>query len=38
MLIDPLHLSSTAVQTFDDEFNSISFWNGSSGIWEAAYP
>ena len=38
MLIDPKNLSSTAVLTFDDEFNSISIWNGTSGTWDSAYP
>jgi beta-glucanase (GH16 family) len=27
----------TAVQTFDDEFNTLSLWNGSSGTWSTTY-
>ncbi|MEN9753830.1 MAG: glycoside hydrolase family 16 [Pseudomonadota bacterium] len=38
MLIDPQNLDMTATLVFDEEFNSIEFWNGSSGRWEAAYP
>ena len=38
MTIDPKNLAGTATQTFDDEFNSFSMWNGSSGVWETSYP
>ena len=38
MTIDPKNLPGTATQTFDDEFNSFSMWNGSSGVWETSYP
>src|SRR4051812_27597705 len=31
MSIDPNNLASTAHITFDDEFNNMSLWNGSSG-------
>ena len=34
MTIDPVNLSATAVLTFDDEFNTLSLWNGSSGTWD----
>ena len=27
----------TAQLTFDDEFNSLSLWNGSSGTWDTTY-
>ena len=33
MAIDPKNLVGTATLTFDDEFNSFSSWNGSSGTW-----
>jgi len=33
MSIDPNNLAGTATMTFDDEFNSLSLWNGSSGTW-----
>ena len=33
MTIDPNNLSGTATLTFDDEFNSLSLWNGSTGTW-----
>ena len=26
-----------ATLTFDDEFNSLSLWNGSSGTWDTTY-
>jgi beta-glucanase (GH16 family) len=35
--IDPNNLSGTAHLTFDDEFNSLSLWNGSSGVWATTY-
>lgn len=37
MPIDPNNLSSSAVLTFDDEFNSLSLWNGSSGVWATSF-
>lgn len=33
MTIDPNNLSSTAQMTFNDDFNSLSLWNGTSGTW-----
>ena len=33
MTIDPNNLAGTAHVTFDDEFNSLSLWNGGSGTW-----
>src|SRR6516165_7859775 len=30
-------LLMTAQLTFDDEFNSLSLWNGSSGTWDTTY-
>ena len=38
MAIDPNNLSATAVLTFDDEFDTLSLWNGVTGTWEASYP
>ena len=35
--IDPSNLSATAVQTFDDEFNTLSLWNGTSGTWSTTF-
>jgi len=37
MPIDPKKLATTAVQTFADEFNSLSLWNGVSGRWMTKY-
>jgi beta-glucanase (GH16 family) len=37
MTIDPTHLASTATMTFDDEFNNLSLWNGSSGTWATTF-
>jgi beta-glucanase (GH16 family) len=37
MTIDPNNLAGTAVQTFDDEFNTLSLWNGTSGTWDTQY-
>ena len=37
MSIDPNNLSGTAHLTFDDEFNNLSLWNGSSGTWATTY-
>ena len=28
----------TSVPTFDDDFNSLSLWNGTSGVWDTAAP
>jgi beta-glucanase (GH16 family) len=33
MTIDPNNLSATASLTFDDEFTSLSLWNGNTGTW-----
>jgi beta-glucanase (GH16 family) len=38
MAIDPNNLAATAVMTFDDEFNSLSLWNGTSGTWTTTFP
>jgi beta-glucanase (GH16 family) len=35
--IDPNNLQGTAHATFDDEFNSLSLWNGSSGTWATTF-
>src|SRR6266446_5834540 len=37
MTIDPNNLSGTAIVTFDDEFNSLNLWNGTSGTWNTNY-
>jgi beta-glucanase (GH16 family) len=37
MSIDPNNLASTAHVTFDDEFNSLSLWNGTSGTWGTTF-
>jgi beta-glucanase (GH16 family) len=37
MPIDPNNLAGTAVQTFADEFNNLSLWNGGSGTWNTNY-
>jgi len=29
---------TAAALTFDDEFNSLSLWNGSSGTWDTVAP
>lgn len=33
MAIDPNNLGGTATLTFNDDFNSLSLWNGQSGTW-----
>jgi beta-glucanase (GH16 family) len=38
MSIDPKNLYGTATLTFSDEFNTFSYWNGSSGTWGTGYP
>jgi beta-glucanase (GH16 family) len=35
--IDPNNLQSTAHITFNDDFNSLSLWNGLSGVWSTAF-
>jgi beta-glucanase (GH16 family) len=35
--IDPTNLAGTAHITFDDEFNNLSLWNGSSGTWSSTF-
>jgi beta-glucanase (GH16 family) len=35
--IDPNNLAATATMTFDDEFNTLSLWNGTSGTWSTTY-
>ncbi|HEY3779380.1 MAG TPA: glycoside hydrolase family 16 protein [Rhizomicrobium sp.] len=35
--IDPLNLPGTAQLTFDDEFNTLSLWNGTTGTWDSNY-
>jgi len=35
--IDPNNLANTATLTFSDEFESLSLWNGKSGVWDTAY-
>lgn len=38
MPIDPNNLSATATLTFDDEFNTLSLWNGgTSGTWATTW-
>jgi beta-glucanase (GH16 family) len=37
MGIDPNNLAGTATQTFDDEFNTLSLWNGASGKWATTF-
>jgi len=37
MAIDPNNLSATAVMTFDDEFNTLNLFNGTSGTWDTKY-
>ncbi|MGZ3346976.1 MAG: family 16 glycosylhydrolase [Caulobacteraceae bacterium] len=37
MAIDPNNLQGTAHVTFDDEFNGLSLWNGSSGTWATTF-
>ena len=37
MTIDPTNLAATATLTFDDEFDALSLWNGSSGTWATTY-
>ena len=38
MSIDPNNLTATATLTFDDEFNTLNLWNGTSGTWDTTYP
>ncbi|MGO4705710.1 family 16 glycosylhydrolase [Microvirga sp. 2MCAF38] len=38
MTINPNNLAGTAALTFNEDFNSFSYWNGSSGIWDTGYP
>jgi beta-glucanase (GH16 family) len=35
--IDPNNLGSTASITFNEDFNALSLWNGSSGIWSTNF-
>jgi beta-glucanase (GH16 family) len=35
--IDPNNLAGTSHLTFDDEFNNLSLWNGSSGTWATSF-
>ena len=37
MTIDPTNLAATATMTFDEEFNALSLWNGSSGTWATTF-
>ena len=37
MSIDPHNLSATAHPTFNDDFNTLSLWNGSSGAWSTSF-
>lgn len=37
MSIDPNNLQGTATLTFDDEFNNLSLWNGSTGTWATTW-
>jgi beta-glucanase (GH16 family) len=37
MTIDPNNLSGTATLTFNDDFNSLSLWNGTKGTWATDY-
>ena len=37
MSVDPNNLGGTARLTFDDEFNNLSLWNGSSGTWATTF-
>ena len=37
MSIDPNNLGATAHLTFDDEFNALSLWNGTSGTWATTF-
>lgn len=37
MAIDPNNLSATATLTFNDEFDGLSLWNGSSGTWHTNF-
>lgn len=38
MTIDPKNLSTTAKLTFQDNFNTVNYWNGDSGVWDTGYP
>lgn len=38
MAIDPRNLAVTAKLTFEDNFNSFSYWNGQAGTWDTGYP
>jgi beta-glucanase (GH16 family) len=35
--IDPNNPTANATLTFDDEFNSLNLWNGTSGTWDTNY-
>jgi beta-glucanase (GH16 family) len=35
--IDPQNLPGTAQMTFDDEFSTLSLWNGTTGTWDTNY-
>ncbi len=37
MSINPKNLSATAKLTFSDDFDTLSFWNGTSGTWDSTY-
>jgi beta-glucanase (GH16 family) len=37
MPINPNDLADTATMTFDDEFNNLSLWNGTTGTWSTTY-
>jgi beta-glucanase (GH16 family) len=37
MTINPTNLAATAQLTFNDDFNSLSLWNGSSGTWSTTF-
>lgn len=37
MSIDPNNPTASATLTFDDEFNSLSLWNGTSGTWATTW-
>src|SRR6267154_1412954 len=38
MPLNPQALSTTAVKTFGDEFDSLSLYDGATGTWETTYP
>jgi serralysin len=37
MSVNPNNLSGTAALTFNDDFNNLSLWNGSSGTWSTTF-